>query len=259
MRRGEFDTYPLLFAGLEAWRIYNERILRFCGTNAENRILASVEGVLDRSEDFIGLLKDRLGVDLNFSEDSLQQIYRAEELNRAQPPRAAASVLAAICPAELALYDELNAHADLPESRPDTIEAGGSPLAAMEDFVGSLSRPIMPASRQGLLQVLLALMDPCASDARMDRMRKTAQDQQSRIDQLWQYAQQLQRVNSDLRTSLEQGAGRVAALEQQSNRQQHLIHQQQRVIDDQSAELNKLWPQRIRDAAHSAWQNLRRA
>jgi hypothetical protein len=186
VRRGE--PYALgLAEGLEAWQLYNSRIIEFCGRHRAHVLLCHIYSVTDRLDEFKQLLRAKFGLELELTSDALNALYHPDELKRTALGAESEMILNCIRPESLELYAQLNARADLPFAALPSSESSPD-LAALCKFVAGL--PLDAARRRGLLVLLLAFIAPDAVEnffhEQTDAVARTLQGR----ERLWAWLEQ---------------------------------------------------------------------
>jgi predicted O-methyltransferase YrrM len=217
VRRGEFDSHPLLAAGVDAWRLYNARIKAFCDRYPQQCVLVAVEGVVERPEELARLVTEKLGVDLQLDLDEFARIYRADELATTPLSSDAAAAFTALWPEVAELYRQLDSLADLPAPHSDVESSHES--SALVQFASSLPQPVSGPVQHGLLHVVMSQLAFEPTAAMLRRFEQSAHSDQRQIDHVWRHVQQLEC----------QAAEQSAAQE----KDEQLLQQQRTVVDQQ--------------------------
>jgi hypothetical protein len=114
MRRGE-PYMTGLVEGLESWYIHNLCLLTFATAHPTQCVLGHIDGMLSAPDRISALLNTRLGIHLTLTEADIQALYHPEELRKRQLTEADVAMLADVHPEAVALYQELERRADIPE------------------------------------------------------------------------------------------------------------------------------------------------
>jgi hypothetical protein len=149
MRRGEPYMAGLL-EGLEAWYAYNLRLITFASAHPERCLLCSVGGALASIERLRDLLAERTGIHLALTRDASMALYHPDELRRTPATLADIAELSAIHPEAVALYRELEQHADIAETHSHV----------WHDHCVPAATPPTAALRRARLITLCATLDP---------------------------------------------------------------------------------------------------
>jgi O-antigen biosynthesis protein len=243
LRRGEFDSRPLPIAGLEAWQRYNASIKGICDQFPDRCLLVHIDGVVGQIGRFARLLQDKLQLDCHLDTDAFEAIYHANELKKSQFPLDATSVAASLFPAVFELYDQLNAFADIPPYITETSSTSLPNLQTLARFIETTSEPTTFSLRHSLLQLLLTLVAPEASERTLDRFYHNAKGAQVAIDYLSLQVQKLERINQAQDKKLHEPGNelqlQLQMREDQVQSQTIQIDQQVRQLQEQDHELKR--------------------
>lgn len=188
LRRGvDFDVLADPVVGLEAWTVYNRRLLDFYRRNRGRCLLADLYGVTANIDAFGGRVVEKLGLDL--ATVDLEQLYASGELHRASGSRQGDAILARVAPRAWALYEQLAAEADIAGEVGAAVEpiapSGVERLAALtEQLVRNESTGAAVATP--VFALLLALLDPqlAAPELRRQPLVRYLSDQKRRLSEL---------------------------------------------------------------------------
>ncbi|MGL4512468.1 MAG: sulfotransferase family protein [Lacipirellulaceae bacterium] len=227
LRRGEFDANPQPIAGLDAWRVYNERIAAFYRANPGRCVLAEVSGLTASPGRFGELLRSKLGVNVGVTAEGFERVFRKHELRATVIPPECESVLSAVAPRVPALYDELCVFADIPPAATGSPPPANWLLGELLEFVHGVADPTAPAIREALL--LLALNEVAPHDvARMFLQgAESTRKMQRTIDAVWLQVQELQSSatkQSDELSALRQELARRSEVSQRPGPEKTLLH-----------------------------------
>jgi hypothetical protein len=254
LRRGEFNSFPGLLAGLNAWQLYNTKIQQFYDAHGERCILAPIEGLVGQFELFAQRLTQKLAINVRLDPAAFDRVYRSQELRPSQFSQEVVAIFAAISPMQLTLMDQLNDRADLRAGAGKFGEPESPYLAALADFVTVQSRPFSSAMKQGLLQLLVTLLAPVPAEEMLGQIHENAQVAQRRLEQLWLYAQQLERRCNEQMEQLE--AERVMTEEQNAEieSQSHELWERQRDLAAHAARVESLMAELEQIYESRAWK-----
>ncbi len=162
IRRGDLEN--LGSEGVESWFVYNSKIMDFVERNRESTVLSHAYSVTDQFEEFGRILTRKFGLDLHFDGSILNSLYHPEELKRTGLTDDVESVLRNIHPEPLALYDHLNAMADLPfdlkQQHTQSVSDLSSNVTRFSEYVASVPLPHDAARCRSMLLLLISLIDP---------------------------------------------------------------------------------------------------
>ena len=154
---------PLI--ALRSWRVYNARILEFARRHRPQCRLCHISGFVADIDASLRLVLDGLDVPaLDSRELGIERWYRPDELNRLPLSREEHSLLRALAPDVVSLYEALEAEAHLPsgELRDPAADRAAARRPA-SDLIDSLNRRPEMIDAFGPLPafyLLLALLEP---------------------------------------------------------------------------------------------------
>ncbi len=154
VRRGDVNCLGLT-EGLDAWSRYNEKILRFFIDHRERSLLCHIRSVLESTDSFATLLRDRLGFEIERS--YLEAVYHPKELRHIELAPEVADAFRSIHPSVARLYDHLNESADLGYVGTRNHRQSRGKFGA---WVKDLETKKSPGLRRGLTSALIALVEP---------------------------------------------------------------------------------------------------
>ena len=205
LRRGEFREHPNPTAGLAAWQAYNRKLVEFHERHPDACVVAHIAGVTDRFERLGDLLRDRLSIDVALTAETAGRIFHADELRQAPLPEEAVRILARIQPEVLALYDRLNAIADLPPPAMPPAAAVPQPvLGSLATAVAAWPEPLSLAARHAALELVVSALAAEPTDEMLRNFHADAAGLQRKVDAVWMHAQRLERVAAERERALEQ-------------------------------------------------------
>jgi hypothetical protein len=173
--------------------VYNTKIREFYDAHSERCILAPIEALVGQFESFGQCVTQKLSPSIRLDPASFERMYHSQDLRPSRFSREVVQILATVSSEPLKLIDQLNERADLRAVTGEFGEAESPELPALAEFVTALSRPLSPAMKQSLLQLLVTLLAPAAAELMLGKVHEHAQSAQRRLDQLWLYAQHLER------------------------------------------------------------------
>ena len=212
LRRGEFDNHPSLLAGLNAWHVYNSRIKAFYDQHRDRCVLVHIDSVVKQQVRFSELLREKLHLPGGLDAEAFDQVFHANELRKTPISPPLAATLRSLCPGSLELYEQFNREADLGEDNIQAEFETPSHLSQLASFVQELEEPISLPVKHSLLQLLMSSVAPELTERMLVRFDDTALDAQKRVDQLWMFAQQLQRLNDEQSLELSRNSARIESL-----------------------------------------------
>jgi O-antigen biosynthesis protein len=212
LRRGEFDNHPSLLSGLNAWHVYNSRIQAFYDQHPDRCLLVHIDAVVKEPARFSELLQKKLHVAGGLDTEAFDQIFHANELQKTPVAPPLAATLRSLCPGSLELYEQFNRQADLGDDSIPAESGASSHLSPLASFVQGLDEPISLPVKHSLLQLLMSSVAPELTERMLVRFDHTAQDAQKRVDQLWMFAQHLQRLNDEQTQELNRNSTRIESL-----------------------------------------------
>jgi len=156
-RRDEVVGFDF-FNALDAWRAYNEPILKFARAHPDTTLLCNTYALLEQIELFQRALAQKFSLALELTAQTRDELYRAEHLRRAPRSLESDALLKQIHPDASALYDELQTNAMLRAT--ETIQNASPEISALAQFAARLPAPLNEANQRALLGALVALTDP---------------------------------------------------------------------------------------------------
>jgi len=212
LRRGEFDSHPSLVAGMSAWQTYNSRIKSFHEQWPDRCLLVQIDGIVKQPARFFELAQSRLQLTGDVDPKVFDEIYHSNELRKTKVAPALVATLRSLCPGSLELYDQLNGQAALCELESQSESESTEHLAPLAEFVKNLKDPVSIPVKYSLLQLLMSSVAPELTEQMLVKFDATAQAAQKRADQMWMYAQHLQRLNENQTTELTNSSARIDSL-----------------------------------------------
>jgi hypothetical protein len=149
MRRGEPYMAGLVEA-LEAWYVYNLRLLTFASTHPKRCLLCNIGGALASIERLRDLIAERTGIHLALTVSMSKELFHPDELQLTPVSPADIAELSAIHPEAVALYRELEQRADIAEAHHH----------AWHGHYAAATTPPTAALRRARLIALCAKLDP---------------------------------------------------------------------------------------------------
>jgi hypothetical protein len=257
LRRGEFNSFPGLLAGLHAWQVYNANIQHFHDAYGDRCLLLPIDALVVQFESFSQRITQKLGLNVQIDQASFERVYHSQELRLAPFPRNVAEIFAAISPEQLTLMEQLDDRADLLAG---TADFGGSEsldLSALAELVAALDRPFSPAMKQALLQLMMTLLAPELAEQMLGQVHENAHVAQRRLEQLWLYTQQLERRCEEQKNRLEAQPKRPAEQDARIEAQTRQLHLQQRELSAQNARIESLTAELDQVYESRAWKVIR--
>ena len=161
MRRGDLENLGL--EGMESWFVYNRMIRHFVEQHRESTLLCHAYGVTDQFEDFGRLVMGKLALDLHLDASVLESLYHPEELKRVDLTGDVESALRVIHPEAMALYEHLNAIADLPFDPRQETSQFSLEMSRFAEYVSEFGS-LHDSSRRSLLLLQASLLYPELSE-----------------------------------------------------------------------------------------------
>ena len=233
LRRGEFDSHPTLLAGLNAWHTYNQKIEAFVDSRPGNCLLVHIDGVVQQSDEFARLLRDKLQLDISFDAETLARSFHSNELKRTPLSSELIATLAKIHPQSLELHQRLIEKADLAGNETETNSTASAELSRLAHFCDGLTGPVSASVKQGLVHLLLYSLAPEAADKMLATFSQSTKETQQKIDYLWMEVQRFQRLEDVQTDELER-------LRQVVEEQQSKLEQAHQLETQQAEELQRL-------------------
>jgi hypothetical protein len=168
-----------------------------------------------------------------------------------------AEIFAAIAQEQLSLFEQLNDRADLRADAADSARPESFGLSGLVQLITVLDRPFSPAMKQALLQLMLTFLAPAPAEQMLGQVHENAQVAQRRLEQLWLYAQQLERRCEEQKNRLEVAREQMAEQHARSEAQSHQLRRQERELSDQTARIESLAAELDRVYESRTWKVIR--
>jgi hypothetical protein len=249
LRRGEFDTNLSPMAGLQAWQVYNAKILALCDEHPNRCLVVHIDGVIKNPTAFSDLIRNKLQIDSAPGPEEFARIYQGNELQKTPFSKNIRVVLPKIFPGLLEMYQHLNRVADLPSDQCEVDSADSHQFAPLVQLTEDLPKPISLSIKHSLLQILLSSLSPELTERMLARFQESAKSCQQKADYLWMLVQQYQRLHADNKQELDRRWSQIT--EQQSE-----LDRRRAQISALSAELKSIYRTPVGKAIRS-YRNLK--
>jgi hypothetical protein len=166
-----------MIEALDSWCVYNRKVQEFQKQYPTQCLVCHPYRIVEDLQGFLHFLDQRTGLTPNLGPEALDSVYYPAELRRIVLAAEVEDVLHRLHPASAKLYAQLQANADWPCSPFEGAEDKASPARIASGFLANLPEPLAPATRRGILFLLLSLLDP-------DTLEQSAQEHGQYLDDL---------------------------------------------------------------------------
>ncbi len=172
IRRGDPHVAGIV-EGLQAWCIYNTRIIDFFKRYSRQCVLCHIYSLIDQTEMFNDLVTQKFELDAKISKETLDALYNRADLRRLTQSVDIDSALSRIFPYAAQVYRQLENIADLHSMLDESRVARLSVFSALETILGALQEPQRDPYNRGALLLLLTFLDQEAVKSFYDQYRKS--------------------------------------------------------------------------------------
>jgi hypothetical protein len=222
-RASDLEAVADPLAGLRAWQVYNEALLRFYEQHSRVCYLCSTSGVVADTDQFVRRVGQKLSLPLDAT-GTASRLCEGE-LKQIVTPAEVRDTLQQIAPNVADLYDRLEARADLPGYLLE--RAASLHSSALAEFSEATARfsnreQVKEATSAPLFMLLLAVLDSetmAGWTANVQRLVGEWRQRRFELDQRNnELASRQQAMAEAQRTTLQGQAKRIAQLEQELGR-----------------------------------------